>query len=76
MDGYMVMPALEAARIGDLFIAVTGCKDVFAEPHFALMKDGAILANAGHFDVEVNKKTWRRWQRRLPKPEPTLPLTI
>ncbi|HHT04725.1 MAG TPA: adenosylhomocysteinase [Hydrogenispora sp.] len=56
MDGYMVMPALEAARIGDLFIAVTGCKDVFAEPHFALMKDGAILANAGHFDVEVNKK--------------------
>lgn len=56
MDGFTVMPALEAARIGDLFIAVTGCKDVFAGPHFALMKDGAMLANAGHFDVEINKK--------------------
>lgn len=59
MDGYTVLPTLEAAPIGDLFISVTGCKDVFHEPHFALMKDGALLANAGHFDVEFNKEDLR-----------------
>ncbi len=55
MDGYAVLPSLEAARVGDLFITVTGCTDVFSAPHFAVMKDGALLANAGHFDVEFNK---------------------
>jgi adenosylhomocysteinase len=55
MDGYTVLPSLEAAQVGDLFITVTGCTDVFAAPHYALMKDGALLANAGHFDVEFNK---------------------
>ncbi len=55
MDGYAVMPALEAARIGDFFISVTGCTGVWREEHFRLMKDGAILANAGHFDVEIDK---------------------
>jgi adenosylhomocysteinase len=55
MDGYDVMPALEAAREGDVFITVTGDRDVIRRGHFELMRDGAIVANAGHFDVEVSK---------------------
>ncbi len=55
MDGFQVLPMKEAAKIGDLFITLTGCKDVITKEHFALMKDGVLLANAGHFDVEINK---------------------
>jgi len=55
MDGYDVMPALEAAREGDVFITVTGDRDVISREHFELMRDGAIVANAGHFDVEISK---------------------
>lgn len=55
MDGFEVMPMVEAARYGDFFITVTGNKNVIAEEHFKVMKDSAILSNAGHFDVEVNK---------------------
>lgn len=54
-DGFRVMPMIEAAKIGDIFITVTGCSNVINRQHFAVMKAGAILANAGHFDVEVNK---------------------
>lgn len=54
MDGYEVMPMTEAAKIGDIFCTVTGGRDIISTEHFALMKDGAILSNAGHFDVEVN----------------------
>ncbi len=54
MDGYMVMPLLEAAKIGDIFITVTGDLNVIDETHFTLMKDGAIVANSGHFNVEIN----------------------
>ncbi|HHV29434.1 adenosylhomocysteinase [Acetivibrio mesophilus] len=54
MDGYKVMPMEDAARIGDLFITVTGCSRVIHRDHFKVMKDGAILCNAGHFDVEVS----------------------
>jgi adenosylhomocysteinase len=54
MDGYRVMNADDAAAAGDLFITVTGDKHVFRERHFAKMKDGVILANAGHFDVEID----------------------
>ncbi|MBU0549000.1 MAG: adenosylhomocysteinase, partial [Candidatus Omnitrophica bacterium] len=53
MDGFRVMPLSEAARLGDIFVTVTGNKDVIAKKHFLLMKDGAILANAGHFNVEI-----------------------
>ena len=53
MDGCEVMPALEAAERGDVFITVTGGRDVLAGEHFERMKDGAMLANAGHFDVEI-----------------------
>ena len=55
MDGYDVMPALEAAREGDVFITVTGDRDVLRREHYEVMRDGAILANAGHFDVEISK---------------------
>lgn len=55
MDGFEVMPMQEAARYSDFFVTVTGNKNVITQEHFKVMKDGAILANAGHFDVEVNK---------------------
>ncbi|MBH40724.1 MAG: adenosylhomocysteinase [Chloroflexi bacterium] len=54
MDGYRVMPMLEAAAIGDMFITVTGDKHVIDRHHIEVMKDGAILANSGHFDIEIN----------------------
>ena len=55
MDGFCVMPMDEAAKQGDLFITLTGCSDVITARHFEVMKDGALLANSGHFDVEINK---------------------
>lgn len=54
MDGYPVMPLLEAAKKGDVFITVTGDKNVIDEQHIAVMKDGAILSNSGHFNAEIN----------------------
>ena len=54
MDGFEVMPMEEAARVGDMFITSTGCRDVITEKHFPLLKDGAVLCNAGHFNVEVD----------------------
>ncbi|OAM96297.1 adenosylhomocysteinase [Pelosinus fermentans] len=55
MDGFEVMPLSAAAPRGDFFVTVTGCNNVIRTSHFLQMKDGAILANAGHFDVEINK---------------------
>jgi adenosylhomocysteinase len=55
MDGFDVMPAIDAAREGDVFISVTGNRDAIAGEMFDVMKDGAIVCNSGHFDVEVNK---------------------
>ncbi|MCR2803709.1 adenosylhomocysteinase [Paenibacillus soyae] len=55
MDGFAVMPMLEAAKLGDIFVTVTGNRDVIRGEHYKVMKNGAILSNAGHFDVEVNK---------------------
>ena len=54
MDGYQVMTLMEAARSGDIFITVSGDKNVIDKAHIELMKDGAILANSGHFNVEIN----------------------
>jgi adenosylhomocysteinase len=54
MDGFEVMPMEKAAKIGDFFITVTGCRDVITEKSFLNMKSGAICCNAGHFDVEVD----------------------
>ena len=53
MDGYRVMPMAEAAKLGDIFCSATGNCDIITTEHFAVMKDGAILSNAGHFNVEV-----------------------
>ncbi len=54
MDGFTVMQMADAAKIGDLFITVTGMRDVITEEHMRSMKNGALLCNAGHFDVEIN----------------------
>ena len=60
MEGFDVAPMLEAARQGDIFITATGCRDVITEKEIQVMKDGAILANSGHFDVEVNVRDLER----------------
>jgi adenosylhomocysteinase len=54
MQGFRVMPMTKAAAIGDIFITVTGNRDVLRDEHFKQMKDGAILANSGHFDIEID----------------------
>ena len=56
MDGFAVMTMDEAAKIGDLFITVTGCCDVIRKEHFEVMKDGVLISNSGHFDCEIDKK--------------------
>ncbi len=56
MDGFEVMPMNEAAKIGDIFVTVTGCCGVITEPDFMVMKEGAVLCNAGHFNVEIDMK--------------------
>ena len=60
MDGYEVMPMKEAAKIGDIFCTVTGGRDIITAEHFPLMKDGAILSNAGHFNIEVDMEALER----------------
>jgi len=67
MDGYRVMKMEEAAKIGDIFITTTGCKDVIRAEHMLAMKDGAILANAGHFDNEISKEDLRRISKSVRK---------
>ena len=69
MDGFSVMPMDEAAKIGDLFVTLTGCKDVIRREHLEVMKDGALLSNSGHFDVEIDKVALsdmavEEWQRK------------
>lgn len=59
MEGYRVMKMEDCAPLGDIFITATGCEDVIRAEHFELMKNDAMLANAGHFDVEVNKRDLR-----------------
>lgn len=60
MDGYDVMPMHEAAKIGDIFVTVTGCDGIIDEEDFSVLKDGAILCNAGHFDTEIDMASLRR----------------
>jgi adenosylhomocysteinase len=61
MDGFQIMTMAQAAPLGDYFITVTGVKEVITGKHMAKMKDGAILANAGHFDVEISKPDLAAW---------------
>jgi adenosylhomocysteinase len=67
MDGLRVMPMRDACRIGDVFITLTGDKHVLREEHFQSMRDGAIVCNSGHFDVEIDMKTLRRLARKVDK---------
>lgn len=67
MQGYRVMPMAEAAKVGDIFITVTGNRTVIAAEHFQLMKDGAILANAGHFDIEIDVAWLEKNSQKNPK---------
>ena len=60
MEGYRVMSMNDAAEVGDIFVTATGCKDIILPEHFEKMKDGAILANSGHYDVEIDVKALRR----------------
>lgn len=60
MNGFRIMKMDESAPLGDLFITATGCKDIITERHFSMLKDGAILCNAGHFDCEVDVAALRR----------------
>jgi adenosylhomocysteinase len=70
MDGYRVMPALEAAALGDLFVTATGNRDALRAEHFERMHDGAILCNAGHFDVEIDKTALAgEWREVRPQVE-------
>lgn len=64
MDGFMVMPMDSAARIGDIFITLTGDINVIDEKHFRLMKDGAIVSNSGHFNVEINIPALEKMSRK------------
>jgi adenosylhomocysteinase len=65
MDGFRVARMTEAAKVGDIFITVTGDKHVLAAPHFALMKDGAVLANSGHFDIEIDIAALAKMARKV-----------
>jgi len=65
MEGFRVMPIADAARIGDVFITVTGDRDILRREHFDLMHDGAIMANTGHFDVEIDKPGLRELATNL-----------
>jgi adenosylhomocysteinase len=65
MDGLRVMPMRDACRIGDVFITLTGDKHVLREEHFQSMRDGAIICNSGHFDVEIDMKTLRRLAKKV-----------
>lgn len=60
MDGFRIMPMDEAAKYGDIFVTVTGCKDVITPRHFEMMKNNAVLCNAGHFDCEVDVASLRK----------------
>jgi adenosylhomocysteinase len=67
MDGFRVMPMLEASSLGDIFVSATGDINVFDRQHFLQMKDGALLANSGHFDVEINKVALRELSAGEPR---------
>lgn len=64
LDGYRVMPLTDAAALGDIFLTVTGDKHILREEHFKRMKDGAILANSGHFDVEIDVETLNKKHKK------------
>jgi adenosylhomocysteinase len=68
MDGFSVMPMKEAAKIGDIFVTTTGNKSVISKEHIILLKDGAILANSGHFDNEIDKEFLEKHPKKNMRP--------
>jgi len=70
MDGYRVMPMLEAAKVGSIFVTSTGDKNVIDQQHIEVMKDGAIVANSGHFNVEINIPALQEMAVSVCKPRP------
>jgi adenosylhomocysteinase len=68
MDGYRVLPMAEAAKVGDLFVSTTGDCKVITAKHFAAMKDGACVANAGHFDIEIDLEALRQMAKGVKRP--------
>jgi adenosylhomocysteinase len=67
MDGLRVMPMREAVTVGDIFVTLTGDAHVIRKEHLAKMKDGALLANSGHFDIEIDIKALRAMSKRVEK---------
>jgi adenosylhomocysteinase len=67
MDGFQVMPLKQAAKIGDVFVTVTGNKNVLDAEHFEVMKDGAMLSNSGHFDAEINIPALKKMSKGEPR---------
>lgn len=65
MDGFRMMPMAQAARIGDIFVTVSGDTEVITRRHFLLMKDSALVANSGHFDVEVDIKSLKKMSKKV-----------
>jgi adenosylhomocysteinase len=70
MDGYRVMPLMEAIRISDFVLTTTGNKHVIDEKHIKIAKDGVIMANSGHFDVEINKVALAKMSKKIRKARP------
>jgi adenosylhomocysteinase len=68
MDGFRVMPLVEAAAISDFIVTATGDKHVIDKPHFEPMKDGCVLANSGHFNVEINIPALESMTREIHRP--------
>ena len=65
MDGFTVLPMAEAAKTGDIFVTVTGCRDVITPEHMLTMKEGAILCNAGHFNVEIDMEGLEKIAKKI-----------
>lgn len=72
MDGFTVNTMDEAAKYGDLFITLTGCRDVIRREHFEVMKDGVLLANSGHFDVEIDKTALSDMSEEITERKPNI----
>ena len=70
MDGFRVMPMSEAAKVGDFFVTVTGNRHVIDKEHFEVMKDGAIVCNSGHFDLELNLESLKEMSTEVAKRRP------
>ncbi|MGM0687958.1 MAG: adenosylhomocysteinase [Bacillota bacterium] len=68
VEGFRVMPMKEAASLGDIFVTTTGCREIISAEHFPLLKEGAILSNAGHFDVEIDKKALINMSEHMGQP--------